>query len=60
MKKIQKINEDYYNKHAVDWTNRKTDSFYAEKEFRQFIKFLKKVTQWWILGVRTGLPYHYL
>lgn len=42
MDKIQKINADFYNKNAVDWTSQKTNSFYSEKEFRQFIKFFKK------------------
>lgn len=40
--KVQKANADFYNKHAIDWTSQKSDSFYAEKQFRQFVSLFKR------------------
>ena len=42
MDKIQKINKEYYDKNAGAWSARKTDSFYHEKQFREFTSLLKE------------------
>lgn len=42
MDKVQKINKAYYERGAAQWAALKTHSFYSEKEFRIFEKYLKK------------------
>ncbi len=41
MDKIQKINQDFYNKNALAWASTKANSVYDEYVFRKFIKYFK-------------------
>lgn len=42
MDKVQRINRDYYNSNAERWIEQKTHAFYAEKEFRKFVRYFEK------------------
>jgi len=50
-----KILKEFYDKIAQNWTDRKTDSFYHEKQFNLFIKYLRAGESVIDIGCASGI-----
>ncbi len=55
MNKIQEKNKKYYDTHAKNWTNAKTNSFFHEEQFRKFITYIPKNARVLDIGCAWGI-----